>query len=126
MTSFEDVATLFEVELCGGCDAISAGRHRRGCAAGNTVHWAPRRLNRRGLRTFLKLVATLRVFHYGYLNQPMQIYTQNMWSLKAARQLRIRFPRSYSRVDRLIIRWLASQGHEISSQARRWAERKEI
>jgi hypothetical protein len=126
VTSYEDVAAVLSVDLCAECEFFPIKGHRAGAASGNTIHWAPRRMTRRGLRQFLMLVAEIRVLNFRRLNAAMRVYTRNVWAANAGKLFHVRFPRSYSRVDRYLIRWLISQGAAVSDAAQRWAYRKEI
>jgi hypothetical protein len=126
--TYEEVATHFEVRLCSsnpGC-AYRPVDHQRGVAGSrDTIHWAPRRMNVRGLRIFLTLVAQVRILRYWNLSKPMRIYASATWAQRAASQLHVRFPRRYSQADRTRVLWLISQGHEATPAALRWAARKE-
>ena len=66
--TYEEVAARYDVRLCPssdtpGCNATLAD-HRRGHPTNATIHWSPRRMNVRGLRAFLKLVATTRILRF--------------------------------------------------------------
>ena len=122
MRTYEDVAASLSLVLCSSC-SLSDARHRSGYANNNTVHWAPRRLERRGLRRFLKLAARLRLHRYDEASPAMKIYLENAWATKAGAALRVRFPHSLSSEDRLHVLWLASRGDPITPAAQRWANR---
>lgn len=126
MRTYADVAAAFNVKLCGGCDSFTPAQHQEGEARANTVHWTPRRLERRGLRRFLTKVAGIRVLNYNLYSKPMQIYMANAWTTSAAAALHIRFPRSYARNDRLLARGLVVRhGDELTPAAHRWVYRKD-
>ena len=122
MRTYEDVAAALSVRICFE-DADEA--HLRGFVGGNTVHWTPRRMTRRGLRNFLMLVAEIRVLRFAERNRAMRIYAANAWATKAAAGLHIRLPRSYAHADRVYMRWLVANGDAVSPAAHRWAYRKD-
>lgn len=129
MTTFEDLAVLLDVRLCpGGPDCLRQminHQHGGSSASLNTVHWAPRRLTKRGIRRFLLVTARMRVMNYWSRSPAMRIFLSNAWATKRARDLHIRFPSQWSRTDRLTVLWLASKGDQLTPEARRWASRKE-
>lgn len=129
MRTYQDVAAYFDVTLCAspatpGCHATPA-EHQRGKATGQVIHWTPRRMNVRGLRSFLKTLAETRILRFNSLNKAMQIHASATWANAAASQLHVRFPRAYSNADRAKVRWYESQGQAITAIAHRWAHRKE-
>lgn len=130
VTSYEDVAAYFDVRICpevgyGGCLVATVGEHRRGVAPPRerVIHWSPRRFNRLGFRRFLKLIAHVRIQGFYAMNPAMRIYAESTWAQRAAALLHVRFPTHYSDADRRRVRWYMSQGHGVSVQAKRWAER---
>lgn len=124
MRTYEDVAASLSLELCSSCESFSPVTHMYGYAHNNTVHWRSRRLERRGLRKFLKLAARLRVHQYAKASPAMKVYLANAWATKAGAALRVRFPYAYTVDDRLWVQWLVVNGDHITTAARRWAHRK--
>ena len=102
----EIVAKLGFEKIClGGC-GISEGVHRVGQIHLDVVHWQDRRVNKRGLRRFLLLVAKRdRQLDPGFLNDERAFWwlylyldarTVDGW----ASELGVRFPVAYSGPER--------------------------
>lgn len=126
MRSYEDVAAYFSVTLCTGCDWNQGTiDHRKGSVTGDVLHWESRRMTRPGLRKFLLLIASMRILNYHRMNRAMQIYAANTWATRATQYLHVRFPHRYSQTDRATVRWLITQGHDVTEPAHRWAHRQE-
>lgn len=130
--TYDEVAHHFGLTICPApghedCLVATWAEHRNGTVTprGTQVHWTPRRMTRSGLRRFLKAIARTRVLRFYRLNKPMRIYTENVWAYRAAAELHVRLPAHLSTSDRLLVRWLHTQGATISPAAQRWATRKE-
>ena len=122
--TYSDVATLLGYELCrdGFCPWS-------GIVIGRTVHWRERRMERRGLRTFLRVIAIDTMVVRPNEPRYMTTYALNKEIDRLAKIIGVRFPRELSAMDRAKVRyWLSkSWGHEtpdrIAARRRiaRWA-----
>ena len=105
--SYSEIAQQLGLALCGcGLEYQPIGNHEDGWTAfGMTViHWRERRVTRRGLRSFLKLVAKATSKFGTYGETWETLYYQNLRAQELARQFSVRFPRTWSATDRARIR----------------------
>jgi hypothetical protein len=125
LLTYDDLALLVGVRLCPGDETPDGIRaHRRGFTERSTVHWAPRRVTPRGVRNFLLLAAQTRLLDFGTLNRAERIGRTNIWAARAALLQHIRLPARYADGDRAKVRWLISQGMDVSPAVQRWARQK--
>ncbi len=127
MTTYADVVNIYGVAWCQACPL---GNHDKGWAdmSRGIVHWRERRLERRGLRIFLKLVASIKFSHNR--GQPLwqQLYEQNAWAFhEALDHFGVRLRSSYADLDRAYARYDArdEQVSVTNPGAYRWMNKKE-
>lgn len=123
--TYEEIASRERILLCPDCPDWD---HRRGSSnpSRGVVHWAPRRVNRLGLRRFLMLVARIKRSHNRGQPRWLQVYEQNAYAYhRALNEYHIRLPRSWSMTDRAQVRvWMGKAGvlsHPENRNVARWA-----
>ena len=126
IASYIDLARVIDIELCTGCAVVSD--HWRGAAQPSIgrVHWHDRRVNRAGLRNFLKLVGAC--IHSHNRGQPewQQLFEQNQYAYHKAMQFGVRIPAHLSHYDRARVHELLRQEHLTQKQRQimLWAIRR--
>lgn len=95
----------------GGC-GVTSRSHRTGFIFLDVVHWAERRVTRRGLRRFLLLLARRnREADPTYLNAPhltwYHLWADEQYANALAGIVGFRFPIEFSRTERAKCLWLA-------------------
>ena len=105
--TYTDLAERYNVNLCTGGCIFDRSAHSRGMVQSKALHWRERRMQRRGLYRFLKLVA---LYHHETdpsYSEAQNVWLKNMFAYKTAlNDLGIRFPRSFSLEDRARVRFL--------------------
>jgi hypothetical protein len=100
--SFDTLALRLGIELCHDCEAFPPQQHRLGVAdpSRGRIHLTQRRVTRRTLRHFLKLMAAIVYSHNR--GQPVwqQLYEQNQFAEKTSLKLGIRIPSAWADLDR--------------------------
>ena len=109
--TYSGVASQLGIALCGdGWPRNRIGNHEAGWTAyGMTIiHWNERRVTKRGLLRFLKLVAKAQMESAHQGERFVVLYWQNVEAYRLARLIGIRLPRSLADPDRAKARlWLA-------------------
>lgn len=124
--TYPQLAAEFGVPLCSGCDHQRS--HRAGFVTDHTVHWAPRRIYRRGLYRFFKLV------WWAFPLPPPRSDAEALWRANrfaylAAASRGIRLPASFADIDRGKVAYLlqrqrpGTMAAEDVQRARRWTIR---
>jgi hypothetical protein len=124
---YPDIARKLGMSWCGNCPI---GNHTHGWAdiSNGVIHWADRRVERRGLRLFLKLGASIVYSHNRGQPEWRMLYEQNAWAFQIAlAAFRVRLNRSYADNDRARARYLARNEHlSVTDPAiYRWLYQKE-
>jgi hypothetical protein len=123
--TYEEIASREKVSLCPACDEWD---HKRGSVnpSRGTVHWAPRRVTRIGLRRFLMLVGAIKKRHQRGQPKWQKVYEQNVYAYhRALSEYHVRLSRQLSLTDRAKVRlWMGKAGMLSSDEHRniaRWA-----
>lgn len=114
--TYDEVTKRTGVTRCNACDV---GDHTAGWAdmGSGIVHWRDRRLERRGLRHFLKLVASIIYSHNRGQPEWRKLYEQNVWAYHTAlAQFGVRFRSSYADEDRARAAYDARNEHLATTE----------
>lgn len=118
--TWDEVASRYDVRRCSSCQS---GNHTTGIARNGVIHWADRRMTKAGLRKYLMLIASQRLYDFANLPTWDRIYRSNVWAATEAARLHVRLSTRLSAPDRARVRWL-SLGIDIPDHVRHWAGRR--
>lgn len=100
--SYEQIATQLGIPRCVGCDDFD---HRNGSIGAGSVHWWDRsRVERPGVRRFLKLAAMLQLTEEGETRPWARLYLAQRRINAWAKELGMTFPGRLTEHDRLLVK----------------------
>lgn len=123
--TYTDLAARYEVELCDDACAMTTRDHLNGWFIIRIVHWKERRVQRRSLYRFLKLVGAARGVTNGSYSVARNLYLLNLFAYNTAlHDLGIRFPARFSSEDRARARALLARApYTANRRMHDWAAR---